>query len=294
MVRTERQGSTRRRGVPGWPPSGSRRYFWLLAGMIVLVVMLVASVAGCSSDTQASSNTTAASASSAQTGTQTGSQTGTQTGSSAPTGMPGTPPTDANGQAMTPPSGGNRAGSSTTTTAETTTTTSASTTTTEAPTTTTSLKSGQYGDGIHRIGYSYDIDPGLYKGTVVGDKGSWEISTDADGVKFVANGTPTGPFYVKVTSGQYLNLRGVIIQEASSTAADPLATKDITDGTYRVGYDIATGWYNGTVNGTMGYWEISSDANGTTLVANDYAMGSFTLKVVKGQYLTLRGVTVSK
>ena len=39
-----------------------------------------------------------------------------------------------------------------------------------------------------------------------------------------------------------------------------------------MGYDIAAGWYQGTVNDHMGYWEVSSDANGQTLVANDYAM----------------------
>jgi hypothetical protein len=68
----------------------------------------------------------------------------------------------------------------------------------------------------------------------------------------------------------------------------------ITDGTYRVGYDIAAGWYTGEVNDGMGYWQISSDANGQTLVANDYAREPFTLKVKSGQYLTLRGVTVSQ
>ena len=139
-----------------------------------------------------------------------------------------------------------------------------------------------------------DITSGLYHGTVNGEKGHWEISSDANGNKFVASGDPTGPFYVKVTYGQYLRLSSVAIKKASTTAADPLATSKITDGTYRVGYDIASGWYNGTVTGGLGYWEISSDANGTTLVANEYPMSSFKLKVKDGQYLTLRGVTVSQ
>ena len=34
----------------------------------------------------------------------------------------------------------------------------------------------------------------------------------------------------------------------------------------RVGYDIAAGWYQGTVKDHMGYWQVSSDANGQTLV----------------------------
>jgi hypothetical protein len=279
MVRTQ--------GVHGWRRPGKRGGICILIGVVLLVVVLVAFTSGCASNTPANSNTTVTSAATIQTAGQAG----------APAGLPnGTPPTDANGQTMTPPSGG-MPGSSTTTTAEATTTTTSSasaTTTTEAPTTTTSLASGQYGDGIYRVGSSYDIRSGLYHGTVVGDKGHWEISSDANGDKFVASGDPTGSFYVKVTSGEYLRLSGVIIKKASSTAADPLATADLTDGTYRVGYDIATGWYDGTVNGGLGYWEISSDANGTTLVANDYPMNSFTLKVTKGQYLTLRGVTVSQ
>ncbi len=158
--------------------------------------------------------------------------------------------------------------------------------------TTTSLAKGSYSDGIYLVGT--DIASGLYHGTVNGGKGHWEISSDANGGKFVASGDPTGPFYVKVAYGQYLKLSSVVIKKASTTASDPLATSKITDGTYRVGYDIGAGWYNGTLNGGLGYWEISSDANGQTLVANEYPISPFELKVKDGQYLTLRGVTVSQ
>jgi hypothetical protein len=281
MVRSERERSTRPRGMPGRRCSWNRNNIWVLAGAVLLVVLLVASVAGCSSSTQATSNTTGTSLAAGQTGTS----------SNFPN---GTPPTDANGQQMTPPSGGmpgNSGSSSTTTTEATTSTTDASTTTTEA-TTTTTIPKGSYGSGTYHAGYS--ISTGLYKGNVTGKVGHWEITSDANGDKYVASGDPTGQFYVKVTSGQYLWLDGVWIKKASSTAADPLKTKDISDGSYRVGYDIAAGWYAGTVNATMGYWEISSDANGTTLVANDYPLDSFKIKVAKGQYVTLRGVTISQ
>jgi hypothetical protein len=249
----------------------------------LLVVVIVVSATGCGSSTQTSASTTASVAATGQTGT----------GQSLPSGAPTGAPTG------TPTSGGPGGSTSSTDTAGTTTTTAAtgatdSTTTTEAATTTTSLASGQHGDGIYKAGT--DISTGLYRGTVVGTKGHWEISSDANGDKYVAGDDPTGQFYVKVTWGQYLNLSGVIIKKASSTAADPLATSALTNGTYRAGYDIAVGWYNGTVtdgNGSMGYWQISSDANGQTLVANDYPLGSFTLKVTKGKYLTLRGVTVT-
>jgi HK97 family phage major capsid protein len=130
---------------------------------------------------------------------------------------------------------------------------------------------------------------------VVSGTGHWEITSDASGVKYVASGDPAGSFYVKVTSGQYLRLSGVIIEEASSEAADPLASADLKDGTYRVGYDIEEGWYTGTVTGesTIGYWQISTDANGQKLAASNYPRGAFTFKVTDGQYLTLRGVTAS-
>ena len=247
--------------------------------MALLITVIIASTSGCSSSTQASSNTTAITTAAGQTGGQTGTPSGTS-------------PTGANGQTTTPSGGAPPIGSSTSTTVTTTAGADSSTTTTEAKTTTTALAKGSHSDGIYLVGT--DISTGLYHGTVNGGKGHWEISSDANGDKFVASGDPTGPFYVKVTWGQYLRLSSVVIKKASSTAAHPLATRNIKDGTYRVGYDIAAGWYNGTVNGGMGYWEVSSDANGTSLVANDYPMAPFTLKVTSGQYLTLRGVTVSK
>jgi len=139
-----------------------------------------------------------------------------------------------------------------------------------------------------------DIDSGLYKGTTWRPGAHWEISWDANGEKFVAAGDPVGQFYVKISSGQYLRLEGVTIAKASTTAAETLLDSNIGEGTYRVGYDIAAGWYKGVTNGSLGYWEITSDANGRTVVASDYVKGTFTLKVKSGQYLTLRGVTVSQ
>jgi hypothetical protein len=279
MLRSERQGLTRRQGLSGWRRrSGNWSRVWILAGVAVLAATIVISTTGCSSNSQANSSTTAATVAAGQTGTP-GGTTG------APSGAPAGFPSGAGGP-TTPPGGAS------TTTSMASPPSSDSTTSTEVQTTTTTVAEGAYSDGIYLAGT--DIDSGLYHGAVNGDKGHWEISSDANGDKFVASGDPTGPFYVKVTYGQYLRLSGVTIEEASSTAADPLVTSNITDGTYRVGYDIAVGWYKGTLNGGMGYWEVSSDANGQTLVASEYPLGPFTVKVKSGQYLTLRGVTVSQ
>ena len=277
MVQSEQRGLTRQRGPGGWQGRrpAARYALAALAVAALLILVVIVSATGCGSNTQASASTTAGVTLSGQTGTA----------QSLPQGMAG----------GAPPSGAPGATASTTgTTGATTATTGAAvapTPATAAPTTT-SLADGQHGDGIYKAGV--DISTGLYRGTVAGTKSHWEISSDTNGDRYVASGDPTGQFYVKVTYGQYLRLGGVIIEKAGSTAADPLLTSDLTDGTYRVGYDIAAGWYGGTVKDGMGYWQISSDANGQTLVANDYPLGAFTLKVTTGQYLTLRGVTVSQ
>ena len=285
MVQSEQRGPTRRLGAHGRRSRGTAKSngVWALTIVALLVVVVVISVTACGSGTQATSNTTVAAA------TPTTASGQAATGQSLPSGAPsGTPPSGTPGSL---PSGGTPSSTATAGSTTTTAVAAVSTTTTEAPTTTTSLADGQHGDGIYRAGV--DISTGLYKGKAVATQGHWEISSDANGDKYVSSGDPNGQFYVKVTYGQYLHLSGVIIQKAGSTAADPLATNDLKDGTYRVGYDIEAGWYNGTLTDGMGYWQVSSDANGQTLVANDYPLGSFTLKVKSGQYLTLRGVTVS-
>jgi hypothetical protein len=274
MVQSEQHRPTRRQDERGWrgrgPVSGGG--LWALAIVASLVAVMIVTAAGCGSDSETSGSTSS---------TAVAGQNGPS--GSMPAGFPG----------GTRPSG--RPGQTTSSSDSTTTTagTDATTTTTEAAATTTSLADGQYGDGIYKAGT--DIDSDLYKGAVVSGTGHWEITSDASGVKYVASGDPAGSFYVKVTSGQYLRLSGVIIEEASSEAADPLASADLKDGTYRVGYDIEEGWYTGTVTGesTIGYWQISTDANGQKLAASDYPRGAFTFKVTDGQYLTLRGVTAS-
>jgi hypothetical protein len=285
MVQSEQQELTRRQSTRKWRSRGSASNsgFWALAAVALLIVVLAVSVAGCGSNSQATATTSATVASSGQ------STTGQSTATGGPSGSVPSGTRPAGGPGGTTPSS-DTSGTSTTTTEA---VASSTTTTSVAPTTTTSLSDDQHGDGIYKAGT--DISSGLYKGTAVGENAHWEISKDANGARYVASADPTGPFYVKVTSGYYLKLSGVIIEKASTDAADPLASKDLTNGTYRVGYDIEAGWYTGTVTGdtTMGYWQISSDANGQTLVANDYPLGPFTFKVKSGQFLTLRGVTVS-
>jgi hypothetical protein len=271
MAEGEKQRLTRRRATQGGSRMGSPRRTagWLPAGVaLLLMAIVVASVAACGSGTQTASNNTTTSAAAGATGH-------TRPAGGPPTG--GMPQMIQGGPA---------------TTGATTTTTLSQTTSSAAPTTTTTLAEGSHSDGVYLAGT--DITSGLYKGMANGDAAHWEISSDANGERFVASGDPVGQFYVKATSGYYLRLSGVVIAKASATAADPLLSSNIGDGTYRVGYDIAVGWYQGTVNDHMGYWEVSSDANAQSLVANDYATAPFTVKVTSGQYITLRGVTITQ
>ncbi len=273
MAKGQKQTPTGRRATSDClgRRSPRRRASWGLLGVaLLLMAMIAASVAACGSDTGAASGTTTTSAVADATG-----QTGPR----------GQFPGGAGGPMM-------QGGLLATTDVTTSTTLAQTTTSTPAPTTTTTLAEGSYSDGIYLVGT--DISSGLYKGTVDDGAGHWEISTDANGERFVASGDPAGQFYVKATSGYYLRLTGVTIAKASTTAADPLPSSNIGDGTYRVGYDIAAGWYQGAVDDSMGYWEVTSDANAQSLVANDYPLAPFTVKVKSGQYITLRGVSIGQ
>ena len=285
MAISEEQGFTHRRATPAGDRPYSprrrtgaprRRIAWAPAGVALLLTAIIAvSAAACNSGTQGDPDTTTTSAATSATGA---------VGQMGPMGGP--------------PAGGAPQfiqGGLPTTGATTSTSLSATTTSAAAPATTTTLAEGSYSDGIYLVGT--DIEAGLYKGTVDSDAtgaAHWEISSDANGERFVAGGDPVGQFYVKATSGYYLRLKGVTIAKAGTTAADPLLSSNLGDGTYRVGYDIAAGWYQGTVNDRMGYWEVCGDANAQTLIASDYATAPFSVKVKSGQYITLRGVTIGQ
>lgn len=278
-------------GKCGWPTTAEGRA--LLLVLVVSIVLLVFTAAACG-DSQSAVDTSSSSPDAAQ-----GQGLGSGRASSGRTGLAGgsatTPVTsEAAGSGSVTGDQGTVAGSSSSATEATSATgpTSPTEATSITQSTTTTLAAGSYSDGVYLVGT--DIASGLYKGNVSSPSAHWELSWDANGEKFIAAADPVGQFYVKVSSGQYLRLQGVIIAKASSTPAESLASRNLDDGTYRVGYDIAAGWYTGAPADSLGYWEITSDANGQSLVASDYVTGPFRLKVKSGQYLTLRGVTVSQ
>ncbi len=163
----------------------------------------------------------------------------------------------------------------------------------EAPTSPTSAPAAtSVSDGTYLVGS--DIPAGRYKGTTTSDSGYWQIASDANGANIIANDNVTGQFYVQVKTGQYLELSGVEITKVTAAPA-PAAPKStsISDGTYLVGTDITAGRYKGKTTADSGYWQISSDANGANLIANDNVIGQFYVQVKTGQYLELSGVEIT-
>jgi hypothetical protein len=95
-------------------------------------------------------------------------------------------------------------------------------------------------------------------------------------------------------------LKGLTTPPAAPVRTAPVqepaapAPTTFSDGVYKVGTDIKAGTYRGTTVGDRGYWEISTDANGNDIVANDNVTSSFYLAVKKGQYLKLNGVEIRR
>ena len=64
-------------------------------------------------------------------------------------------------------------------------------------------------------------------------------------------------------------------------------------GTYLVGTDIPPGRYKGTTKGGTAYWQISGDANGSNIIANNNTEGDFYVQVTAGQYLEINRAEIT-
>ena len=80
----------------------------------------------------------------------------------------------------------------------------------------------------------------------------------------------------------------------SPSPGQPATASSIGDGVYLVGTDIPAGLYKGTtLSDTFSVWQISSDANGSSIIASDpVTSGQFYVQVKQGQYLKLSGVQI--
>ena len=66
-------------------------------------------------------------------------------------------------------------------------------------------------DGTYLVGT--DIAAGTYHGTPNGDSGDWTISSDPNGDNVISNASPSGPFSLQVTNGQFLTLSNLTISQ---------------------------------------------------------------------------------
>ena len=129
--------------------------------------------------------------------------------------------------------------------------------------------------------------------------GAAGVAIQADGRIVAAGMANSGRSKMKVALARYLAAAVGSPSTASAVAGSPSPgqrrpRRAIGDGVYLVGTDIPAGLYKGTtVSGTFGLWQIASDANGSSIIANNLTTsGQFYVQVEKGQYLKLSGVQI--
>ena len=83
---------------------------------------------------------------------------------------------------------------------------------------------------------------------------------------------------------------------AAAVAAAAAAAKANTfaAGIYLVGTDLPAGRYKGAPAAGSAYWQISSDANGNDIIANNNVEGPFYIEVKAGQYLEVRRAQITR
>lgn len=175
--------------------------------------------------------------------------------------------------------------------------TSAETTATEAP------KAPKYSDGTYLVGK--DIKSGLYRVTLKDDilhmgyiHRAKDVNMETDSI--IANILLTGNGYVEIKSTDVaVKLQGMEIEAINIKDLKPDIKKEVTDGIYLVGYDIAPGTYKVEITDEttgMGYVErsksVAMDVN--DIIANEIQQGSGYVKIEKGDFaVRLQGVKLT-
>lgn len=175
--------------------------------------------------------------------------------------------------------------------------TSKETTATEAP------KTPKYSDGTYLVGK--DIKSGLYRVTLKDEilhmgyiHRAKDVNMETDSI--IANILLTGNGYVEIKSTDVaVKLQGVQIEPINIKDLKPEIKKEVTDGIYLVGYDLAPGTYKVEITDEatgMGYVErsksVAMDVN--DIIANDIQQGSGYVKIEKGDFaVRLQGVKLT-
>ena len=167
----------------------------------------------------------------------------------------------------------------------------------EAPETT------KYSDGTYLVGK--DIKSGLYKVTLKDSilkmgyvERASDLNMESDSI--IANIILTGNGYVEILSTDVaVKLQGVEIEPITLKNLKPDMKKEVSDGIYLVGYDVAAGTYKVEVTDTttkMGYVQRSkSVAMGMDdIIANEIIQGPGYVKIEEGDFaVQLQGVKIT-
>lgn len=169
----------------------------------------------------------------------------------------------------------------------TTTTTAATTTTTT--TTTTATPTVTYYSGNYKIGV--DMPAGTYVAYATSGFGGYMcISKDSNQKNIIKNDIFDEQIYLTVSDGQYLELSSChAVSAESAPPAEPDGFGCLSEGLYKVGFDLPAGEYKAVATSDSGGYLAIYDAplGVGKIVSNDIFDNSRYVTVRKGQYLYL-------
>jgi hypothetical protein len=125
-----------------------------------------------------------------------------------------------------------------------------------------------------------------------------DVTMGADSI--IANIILTGNGYVEILSTDVaVKLQGVTIEPIKIAELKPAIKKEVSDGIYLIGYDLAPGTYKVEITDTttnMGYVERSKSVamGADDIIANEVEQGPGYVKIVQGDFaVRLQGVKIT-
>lgn len=153
-----------------------------------------------------------------------------------------------------------------------------------------------YGPNTYKVGI--DIPPGEYMIVQYYEdrNGYMCVSSDSNGNDIIDNAIIKNYHFIKVSSGQYLEISNAIAVSAENYKIPNINTAQLKEGMYRVGVDIPGGEYKvtATSSSASGYYAIYNTASADRDIEdNDIFETSSYVTVRDGQYLELNNCTAS-
>lgn len=150
-----------------------------------------------------------------------------------------------------------------------------------------------YSSGTYKVGT--DIPAGEYLLTTTGKNGYVAVNADSSGEfsSLLSNDNFQTRDYVIVNDSEYLQLGSGVIATPMDQAT-PATSATLTNGTFKVGFDLSAGEYQVTGGGYWARLYSPNDVMGD-IIANDNFEGSTYVTVKDGEYLQLsNGATITK